>query len=102
MTPVEILKDARELISVPERWTQGANARTKKGMPIGSAEHNAVCWCALGAIGKNSLPSSTEKLEAICFLVRQIDVAVSAFNDEHTHPEVVALFDRAIAAAEAQ
>jgi hypothetical protein len=107
MTPVEILKAARELIAKPERWTQSTVARDARGKSVFVSSPDAVCWCAAAALLKvttdrdedgGSLDASREALlknaggfEYIC-----------DFNDVHgrTHAEVLALFDAAIASAQ--
>lgn len=96
MTRVEILIKARELISVPERWTQETMARTPLGdeCPIDSDE--ASCWCAWGAISR---VSTGDYYEAYSLITEMADYGVVNFNDTHTHAEVLGLFDRAIAAA---
>lgn len=43
------LKEIRELVSIPERWTQGSNARNKEGSAIPPTHGRAVCWCVNGA-----------------------------------------------------
>jgi hypothetical protein len=101
MTPLETLKAARALITDPAKWTQGAQARDKRGQPFSTHNDNAVCWCALGAIEKVADPYSEEAYEAAKKL-RSISPngTVSDFNDTHTHVEVLALFDAAIAELE--
>ena len=99
MTPLEILKQARELISVPERWTQRASARSKNGDIVESNDVSAICWCSFGAIMRVCSYNHPERWIAEEHLD---DVAPNyiKFNDTHTHAEVLAAFDRAIAAAE--
>lgn len=43
----ELLK-LREFLT-PDRWTQGAFARDKRGKPVGSRSAAATCWCVAGA-----------------------------------------------------
>lgn len=111
MTPVEILKAARELIAKPERWTRGCMARDELGNHVGVDDPEATCWCALGAISKAScckdddewwiaaIPAEEvvrRKIVALGFTMP----AISSFNDSHDHAEVLALFDAAIASAQ--
>ena len=91
----QVLRDARALIDTPDKWVKGYNERDG-------------CMCVLGAIAKvlrsrNVIPDweYSESAEMAKFLpagFRQID----DFNDHPTttHADVMALFDRAIAAAE--
>jgi hypothetical protein len=101
MTPLETLKAARQLISDPAKWTQGAQSRDKLGHPYAFDTDKAVCWCALGAIERVAGRYSSERFEASTKL-RSISPKglVIDFNDTHTHAEVLALFDAAIAELE--
>jgi len=53
-----------ELLTAPERWTQGAYARTALGRPIAADDPAACQWCLVGAI-------------AHCYLDNSIRYAVS-------------------------
>jgi len=109
MKPSEVLRAARELISVPERWTQGAFARAANGNPIGCLTDNATCFCSSGAILRGA-PNCYDHIRAAAFDtlewamgVRQdSDENIATFNDAEgrTHAEVLERFDRAIARAE--
>lgn len=102
-TTATILKAARDLIAKPENWTQGANARTKSGDQVGIKDSDAACFCAIGAIWRVSdVDAMAEK--ARDFLRDELTLPkrfVSTFNDVSTHSEVLDLFSKAIAAAEA-
>lgn len=94
MTPREILTAARALIAEPERWTQGAYARDAAGVPVDDSAETAICWCASGALFKfSSLPGADRARSAVASIVGPIP----DFNDHHTHAEVLAAFDKAIA-----
>lgn len=101
MTPLEILKAARELIAVPERWTQGALAKAYDGESLWYGDNRATCFCAEGALKRVCL-SDGDSYDAYMELSDAAGMPAHHFNDSHTHPEVIALFDRAITAAEAQ
>lgn len=98
MTTVEILKAARKRIEDPEKWWNGAKDTNRAGIN-----------CAQTAIA-NVLDEDCDADEAAraatanCAYARLTDEgtyqSVWRFNDTHTHAEVLALFDRAIAAAE--
>lgn len=47
---IETLEAVRELLAVPERWTQMAMARDAKGVPINPHSPSATCWCLAGAL----------------------------------------------------
>jgi hypothetical protein len=103
-TPQEALQKARELISDPKRWTQGAFARDGKGRSASIAR--GVCFCSIGAIasvaGTNlvrPVPDAILKLAGF-----RSHAEWARFNDSHSHSEVLARFDRALekAASEAR
>ena len=101
MTPLETLKAARDLISDPARWTQGCAARNVNGEPVDLMDNTAVCWCALGAISITDLMRGIGISDASKALRRVTPFGlVGQFNDTHTHAEVLALFDAAIAELE--
>lgn len=115
MTAVEILRDARELIAEPTRWTTDRLARVTTdpesndfhdAYPDANDPH-AVCWCALGALCKAAGLGSWHDL-------KQSSVAYAAFglldaeargrgfnapadlNDALGHQAVLEMFDAAI------
>ena len=97
----EVLTEARNLISDPKRWTQGAYARDAAGLRTEWDSPNAVCWCTIGAIGKAAEVASEHHplvVRAIKQLKRAIgDRSISRFNDSHIHAQVMNGFDKAIA-----
>ena len=100
MTTLEILKAARELLSVPERWTKRVSARATDGKSCPIDSPNATCWCIVGALGKitdYALPD-----ECTDVLREGLPGSLVSFNDapERTHAEVLARFDEAIARLE--
>ena len=105
MTPLETLKAARQLISDPAKWTQGKGARMFNLKPVFARDPAAVCWCSMGAIYKQCTDQDRSTsdfafsvLDKKCWNLHGIS-AVN-FNDTHTHAEVLALFDAAIAELE--
>jgi hypothetical protein len=97
MTTAETLKAARELIANPERWTKGWFAKKADGSDTNSRNPDAYCWCAYGALHRANY---YEAIEPEHLLSRLMGGNIAAFNDTHTHPEVIAMFDKAIARAE--
>ncbi len=101
MTPLETLKAARQLITDPAKWTQGEYARDADGNEVRAWSEDAACFCAYGAIQR---VTGVEDNEADFFLMRactkKFEVEVIHLNDTHTHAEVLALFDAAIAELE--
>jgi hypothetical protein len=101
-THLEILRGARDLVAAG--WTQGAFGRTHSGMPMGYAGANIANYCALGALfraGSGSGPLPTKLAEIA--VRNQVNGSLVIFNDTpgRTQAEVVAVYDKAIAAAEA-
>ena len=101
---VDVLKMARELITDPDRWIQGKlSCRNIDG---------TRCYCAVGAIDEavailDNLNDLDESRRAPSLYLRAVTrfretigiVDIPAFNDTHTHEEVLEAFDKAIAEA---
>lgn len=100
---VQILKDARALIADEKNWTQGALARGPSGGVVSYKSSVAVCFCSIGAIERIA-KKSTKALQVVEKFYRILPSGdgLADFNDSHTHAEVLALFDRAIARAESE
>jgi len=101
MTPLETLKAARQLISDPAKWTQGEYARDADGNGVRAWSEDATCFCAYGAIQRFTEAEDSGVdffLKKACADKFQLDVVT--LNDTHTHAEVLALFDAAIAELE--
>lgn len=49
---IQILKDARELISVPGQWVRNYLALDKQGNAVRCADDEACAWCAIGAVNR--------------------------------------------------
>lgn len=97
----EILKAARKLIEKPENWTKGAFARSACKGRVRPKYKGAICFCSIGALQRVSEGSYGD---AIGFLKRELPEGfhgIMEFNDKSTHSEVLDLFSKAIAAAEA-
>ena len=84
-TTKEILVAARAIIANEENWTQDAYAKDKDGSSIGVNYSSAVCFCSIDAMG---------------VLRKHMEDSIIAFNDGHTHKEVLAAWDEAIASLE--
>ena len=53
MNAKQILLNAAAMVEAdPKTWIQGTSARDAKGHITYAESHEAVCWCALGAIVK--------------------------------------------------
>jgi hypothetical protein len=92
----EVLIAARDRIAKPGAWIQHTYARDAAGTPVAYNSKDAVCYCALGAIYADGVvPGVGSALR----MVTDED-GVDLWNDApgRTQEEVVAAFDRAIAA----
>ena len=92
-TTKEILIAARAIIAEEKNWAQEAYAKDKDGMFTGVGSSNAVCFCSIGAIRKITM----EPFDAMGVLGSYMGGSIIAFNDTHTHKEVLAAWDEAIA-----
>lgn len=87
MTPHEILTNARALIENPENWFTGGIKNRKSVnqlcayFAINRAEHEGFGAFYAENIFKQAIGGSS----------------IAIFNDTHTHAEVLAAFDKAIA-----
>lgn len=111
MKTSEVLRRAKAVIADPEKWTQGAFARGSAD--AGKSFKDACSLCAVGAVYAitDDLGVGGKKIfqRVLCCLGSALAMSgepphdfaeVIKFNDTHTHAEVMALFDRAIEAAE--
>lgn len=102
MTPREALIAARALIADEANWTRQVCARNAAGDAVFATSPDAVCFCAIGAVQRavnyNILSDNNfnEYVFARNALEVRTGIAASAFNDTHTHSEVLAMFDKAI------
>jgi hypothetical protein len=101
MTPLETLKAARQLITDPAKWTQGVAARNRLGVSIDPLAEDAFCFCSIGAI-RNVVAEDHYTFERASDALRSHSPTgvIAGYNDTHTHAEVIALFDAAIAELE--
>lgn len=92
---MSILTDARAVIADEEHWTQGRSARDAHGVLVSPQSDKARRWCMSGAMIKAGTTGDDSSEWGA--LKRQCAGVVPIFNDTHTHEEVLAAFDRAIA-----
>lgn len=100
-----VLREARELISDPKRWTQQVYAKDGLDQPRLGYDSRAVCWCADGALQRVCPNELAEpRAEARNQLER---AALNSFskgyvwvNDTLGHSDILKCFDAAIASAE--
>lgn len=104
MSPKEILIAARKLIADENNWTQGAFARDDSGEEVPEWEPGAVCFCSVGAVSHayrnnyQNQPLGSFYRDAFDALAKELKIysTLADFNDNSTHQEVLALFDKAI------
>jgi hypothetical protein len=108
VTDHAILLRTKELLSGPDKWTLGTNARNSSAEPVSPDDSSATCWCLCGALirayielGGNS-PIAHQNAELA--LDHALPSATQAanyvqFNDMPTtgYEAVSAVLDRAIA-----
>lgn len=101
------LREARALIE--RGWTQGQYARDVHGEGTDFLKHEAVCFCAAGAIGAANEHWPNSGLPGMALLSLAVggdgtETDILIWNDakERSHAEVLAAFDQAIQLAESQ
>jgi hypothetical protein len=97
-TTKDILIEARELIA--KGWTQGANARDSQDKIVDESSEAAVCFCVYGAISRAEGPAHYSGSARVGFADATEISLIDVWNDapERTKPDVLAAFDKAIAA----
>lgn len=103
LTTKQILIGMRELLSLPERWTQGRLAKDIQGKEIQPTSDEAVCWCLYGAACRIACDSISRLPDAI-FNILNSSVKGSDHSSlilwqddpSRTHAEVLAALDRAV------
>jgi hypothetical protein len=114
---VSVLTEARKLIADPEHWLQGRYAETAGHLPVAPKDPKAVRFCSIGAVvhllPPDALPeaevrqlsAAVHELEPDWFsgfvkkdlCAARSDRCIAQYNDSHTHEEVLAVWDHAIA-----
>ena len=110
LAPVHALIAARALIADPVNWTKEVFARTSDGSAVTLDGPNATCFCAWGAVLRASFILETDTISVYDALQAQMPgpdrayISIPDFNDAETttHADVLALFDRTIAALTAE
>ena len=100
MTPLEILKAARALITDPQHWTQGMNARDLAGGWVQFNDPTAVAWCGLGALSAACEQWDEIAYEHLLAQCQEDGGGVCNINDTFGHAYILAAYDRAIAKLE--
>lgn len=98
------LRTARQLL-VDKGWTKGQMARNRDNEPEFPESRHARCYCAIGALWA-AVPSG-QRLEPLGALLAALPEGygdIGRYNDQtaRTLADILALYDRAIAAEEQQ
>lgn len=90
------LKEARDLIADPAKWTINALARSPSGWTVLPDSRYAVCFCARGALMKVGAHEFLPNLDR--HAKRLFGIGVVGVNDDIFlgHPAVMKVFDAAI------
>ena len=97
------LKAARALLENPKSWGKMSYAVDGQGNDVDATDPGAVCFCMLGALQRAAGNTDWTHSPATLFLGHYVPDTgfISTFNDDPdtTHEDVLAVFDKAIAAA---
>jgi hypothetical protein len=107
MTPIELLRAARQKITSPENFTRGTWARDANGKSVPPSDPSATCWCAEGALiavsgrkppisGGTANPNPPELIEAGRRLTSVMGDSITRFSDTFRHLLVLRGFDECI------
>ena len=103
-TDKEILQAARDRIADPNRWCAGVYAEDNDGMSIDEKDPKAVSWCAYGALKKEIRRLGDTRrwqiVDILCAALPEEVYSLSDLNDEDGHAAVMAVYSRAIEAAQ--
>ncbi len=104
MTTLAVLKAGRALIADEKKWTRDEYALDRYGRSIEPHFKRAVCFCSAGSLSHvTGIPiGKIEARNPAWQLLDDETQNISEFNDTHTHAEVLAAWDRAIASLETQ
>ena len=99
-----ILERARTLIAEPDRWCRGSYARGKGGASVSVRDPSAQRYCAMGALLLAAYETTGDvgQADELAYsLARSLSETGSLvfINDRQGHDAVLALFDKALAAA---
>jgi hypothetical protein len=97
---LEALEAARKLIEDEDHWNKGEYAVDGDGMRVGPTSYRAYSYCAIGALCAATKKGARRVYfhPAYQALEKALPQEIADFNDSHTHAEVLAAFDAAIAA----
>ena len=97
MTFIEVLRAARELIRNEGSWCQGSDASDINGDWAHPSSDEAIVWCAFGALRSTAGSGMYSAVQLLMSVLSDDGTCtITAYNDSHTHKEVLAKFDEAI------
>lgn len=98
----DTLRRAKAKIATPETWTKEDYAKDADGMFTDARSPKATCWCSMGAIQTVCSEEDWTRITRALRIGGLGSTWVDEFNDASstTHADVLAMFDRAIAAEE--
>lgn len=102
MASADILRAARARIEDPKNWTTHTTARNDLGEPCNAMADEAVCWCGYGALVAESRCINCYQLLSKAASDLFNGASIGSVNDKRGHEAMLAVFDAAIAAAEAE
>lgn len=98
-TDKQLLIEGRAIISNPDNWVRLDFAKNAEGFAVDENDEGAVCFCSWGALSRaqgHFVDSNSSVLNTLSIAMGD---SVANFNDTHTHEEVLAAWDKAIASA---
>jgi hypothetical protein len=103
---IEALKAARAKISNPTNWCQGAYARGRTGRKVFTFSNRATAWCLYGALDSVCMEQHWGS-EGPADRLRTTSTRLGygtpiEANDNGCHADVISIYDKAIADAEAE
>lgn len=100
MKTSELLIQAKAVIADPAKWAQNTYAKNSQGVRVGADNPDAICFCSVGALQKISPKCygayALEVWQAMELLDDGCSEDILAYNDTHTHAEVMDVWDKAI------
>lgn len=101
-----IFEKTRNLLTDPEKWTQGVAARTKEKRACNYNDQNATCWCLVGGLWHSISQQKWEYGEDMIWIkVRSLADreafkegyhSCTALNDSVSHEEILSFLDECI------
>lgn len=100
MTPLQILRKARKILTPKGAWTRGALARDSLGIQVDPKSESAACWCSVGALHRVTERGDAKSRSKAWDVLQDIAISdLDEWNDtEHRRQDqVLLLYSRAIA-----